>query len=104
MFENKKFMGTYYSRIIASWIHAGGYDKFGFDKEFKEWLRSLKMYEDQAVIHSIENGKHVITDIDGKELVRKSMPEEIVHEIYELATCGKSEYEWNIREWMENRK
>lgn len=98
MLENKKFMGTYYSRIIASWVRAGGYKKYGFGDEFKDWLRSLEMFENQTVVYhgSMDN----VTDLDGNQLERHKMDEETVAEIYEMATCGKMEYESKVRKWL----
>ena len=69
MFDNKKTMigGVFYSRLIVSWLNAGGliYDYGPLDEiGFKRWLR--------------ENC---------------SCSESEVKDIYELATNGKREYE-----------
>ena len=69
MFENKMFEGIYYSRFIASYIKVRG--KI-YEDEFRDWLGSL-----------IINGK--------------SMPEDVVWDIYNMATCGKLELETNCR-------
>ena len=69
MFENKMFEGIYYSRFIASYMNVRGKIYKG---EFRDWLKSL-----------IINGK--------------SMPEDVVWDIYNMATSGKLELEDNCR-------
>ena len=64
MFKNKTFEGIHYSRFIASWTNVGG----PMNWRFKEWLKTLTI-----------NGK--------------SIPEEVVNDIYNLASNGKLELE-----------
>ena len=63
----------HYSRIIASWANVGG----KFDQEFKNWLRSIE-------------------DESGDRL----FDEETIADIYNLATCGKMEWEENARRFL----
>ena len=84
MFENKVYEGIYYSRFIASWIKAGGSINYwarrlGKTTDFVEWLRSL-----------VINGK--------------KMPEDIIYEINDFATCGKLELEYSAKNFITNRK
>ena len=64
-FENKEFEGVHYSRFIASFAKEGGNVR---SMSFKRWLRQL-----------VINGK--------------SMPEEVVNDIYFIAANGKLELE-----------
>lgn len=75
-FENKYIENfTYESRIIASWIIAGGKVTGGSNRKlFKEWLQSIGIGE---------------TDID--------------HILF-LAENGKLEYQCNAREFLKNNK
>lgn len=76
-FENKEFEGIHYSRFIASFANEGGKVR---SKSFKCWLKQL-----------IINGK--------------SMPEDVVDEIYFIATNGKLELEDNAAKfWMDYEK
>lgn len=65
----------HYSRIIASWVHVGG---DVFDDRFKDWLRSI---EDS------ETGTRVFD-------------EDQIYDIYNLATCGKMEWEADARRFL----
>lgn len=65
MFENKSFEGIYYSRFIASWMKATG---CRIDHRFVNWLATLTI-----------NGK--------------SIPQDVIKEIYDLGTNGKMELE-----------
>lgn len=67
--KNGVFEGTYYSRFIASWNNVEFAGKI--DHRFKEWLRSLTI-----------NGK--------------KMPEDVVQDIFNLATNGKFELEKQV--------
>jgi hypothetical protein len=72
MFENKEFEGIYYTRFIASYVKVKG----GFNgDEFRRWLRSLKI-----------NGQ--------------TMTEDIIWDIYNIATNGKLELETNVRNFL----
>ena len=76
IFKNKTFEGIYYSRFIASWYNEGGAPNWAM----KDWLRTLTV-----------NGK--------------TMPEEVIKEIYNLATNGKLELESSAKNFIkENRK
>lgn len=47
-YVNKKTSeGVHYSRYIASWVNAGGYDKYGFEEEFILWLQGLHLTSDE---------------------------------------------------------
>ena len=73
MFENKEFEGIYYSRFIASYANVRGInDHFG---SLRVWLRTLTI-----------NGK--------------KMPEDVVWDIYNMATSGKLELEANCRNFF----
>ena len=72
MFENKVFEGIYYSRFIASYVKVRG--KI-YPDEFKDWLRSLTI-----------NGKKI--------------PEDVIYDIYNLATSGKLELEMNLKHFI----
>lgn len=77
MFENKRYRTIYYSRIIMSWVRAGGtFDKHGegYDR-FKSWLESL-----------IIDSEHI--------------PEEVIDEIMFLAMNGKMELEDDAKKFM----
>ena len=69
MFENKMFEGIYYSRFIASYMKVRG--KI-YGDEFMDWLKSL-----------IINGK--------------SMPEDVIMDICDMAITGKLELETNCK-------
>ena len=73
---NKEFEGIYYSRFIASWVNVGGSLKFRDAYLLKEWLRTLTI-----------NGKKI--------------PEEVIREIYNLATNGKLELETSAKRYLE---
>lgn len=74
MFENKVYEGIYYSRFIASWYNSGGYRIHSYvdsDKRpnyFVRWLKQLRINE-------------------------KTMPEEVIYDILEMATNGEYELE-----------
>ena len=76
MFENKAFEQIYYSRFIASWYVSGGerihshVDSVKRPNYFVRWLRQLR-------VNNLE------------------LPEDVIHDIVELATNGKAELEWN---------
>lgn len=72
MFENKKFEGIYYSRFIASWINVGG----KMNRRFADWLRTI--------------------EVNGKDI-----PEDVIREIYNLATNGKLELENSAEKFLE---
>ena len=75
-FENKKCNngeGIHYSRIIASWVVAHGLRGKLFNDEFKDWLRSLELSEEQ------------------------------VQDIYEMATNGRLECENHARKYLSNK-
>ena len=72
MFENKSFEGIYYSRFIASWINATGCE---IDYRFKRWLATLTI-----------NGK--------------SIPQEVIRDIYNFGTNGKMELEQSARNYI----
>jgi len=73
-FENKKFEGIHYSRIIASWANKGVRN----DELFKEWLGTITIND-------------------------KSIPPEVIDEIYDMATCGKLELETSVIRFRTNR-
>ena len=78
MFENKylKEYGIHYSRIISSWMNAGGLLKEGKDRDdFRDWLKNTE----------------VLTD-------------EQIDDIYRMATNGKLEWEANARLFLSNKK
>ena len=76
MFENRQINGyTYATRFIASWVREGGELRTGKDyDDFKEWLRSLGLKEDD------------------------------VNHIYFLASNGKMELEYRARVFLANKK
>jgi hypothetical protein len=75
MFENKMIKGIYATRYIMSWIREGGNLKHGRDcDDFKEWLKSLGLNEDE------------------------------VHHIWEIATNGKMELEDSARKFLATKK
>lgn len=69
-FENKVVNGIYYSRIIASYLNAGGTLNGKNRWKFKEWLHSL------------------------------FLDQEVEDEIYLLATNGKLELEEHAKKWL----
>ena len=71
MFENKEYMGIYYSRFIASWMKMGG--KINY--KFKRWLRSLIINNEQ-------------------------IPDEIIQEIYNFADNGKLELQEDAAKFL----
>jgi hypothetical protein len=76
MFENKfiESCHTHYSRIIASWVKAGGtFTHPWLFSEFAEWIRSLPV----------------------------DITEEQIYEMYEMATNGKLEFEILARRYLE---
>ena len=73
----KKY-NVHYSRIIASWVNAGG-DVNSI--EFREWLRSIKD----------ENNERILT-------------EDQVWQITKLATCGKLEFENDAERFIKEHK
>lgn len=81
MFENKKFEGIRYSRFIASWYVSGGkrirshVDSENRPNYFVRWLRQLRV-----------NGLQI--------------PDDVIHDIVELATIGKAELEWNCEYFL----
>jgi hypothetical protein len=85
MFENKLAFGNvYYSRIIASWINEGGkinhYGRRanqGVD-DFEDWLRTL-------------------------EWNNKTLSDEEIRDIRELATNGKMEFEYSARTFLKDK-
>lgn len=78
MFENKNFEGIYYSRFIASWRNIGGEE--GSNKfYFEDWLRSLTI-----------NGKRI--------------PDNIIHDINEMRTCGKLELEMHAEAFITSER
>lgn len=76
MFENKAFEQIYYSRFIASWYVSGGErihshaDSAKRPNYFVRWLRQIRVND-------------------------RELPEDVIHDIVELATNGKAELEWN---------
>jgi hypothetical protein len=75
MFENKEFEGIYYSRFIASYMKV---KKGAFDgDEFRAWLRSLSIND-------------------------KTMTEDEIWDIYNLATNGKLELETDCKIFLIN--
>lgn len=74
-FENKEFEGIYYSRFIASWENVGGKP----NSKMKYWLKTLTI-----------NGK--------------TIPNEVIKEIMELATNGKLELESSAKRYLEGDK
>lgn len=101
MLENKKFEGEYYSRFIASWVKAGGYEKYGFEEPFEEWLKSFKFYDCPIKYTWTENGWKA-TNLDGVEY--KTMPDDVVREIVEMATMGKMEFEGHTKKWIADNR
>lgn len=97
MLENKKFYGDHYSRYIASWIIGGGYDKYGFEEPFEEWLRSFEYYDCPIKYEWTDLGWKA-TNLEGIE--PKRMPEEVIREIVELANCGKAEFQAHCKKWI----
>ena len=76
-FENKRCNngeGIHYSRIIASWVVANGLRGKLFNDEFKDWLRSLELSEDE------------------------------VSDIYEMATNGRMECEGHAERYIKGLK
>ena len=76
MFENKFVESCYahYSRIIASWVNAGGtFTHPWVHSKFAEWLRGLPV----------------------------DITEEQIHEMHEMATNGKLEFESLARRYLE---
>lgn len=73
MLENNKVRGVHMSRYIASWMNVGG-EFIGTweDSSFSRWLRTV----------GVTN-------------------EEDIHDIFEMATCGKFELEQSARRYME---
>ena len=75
-FENKYAGGVYYSRIIASWVNAGGDFKINLKErgvmntKFAKWLKSLGISDHE------------------------------IWEIWNLATCGKLELETNAKRFL----
>lgn len=76
MFENKQFEGIYYSRFIASWTKKTQINPSYLI--FKDWLRSLTI-----------NGR--------------KMDEDVINEIYNLATNGKLELEKSAWDFADKR-
>lgn len=76
MLENMKVNGIHMSRYIASWMNAGG-EFIGTweDSSFSRWLRTVGVDDEQDV-----------------------------HDIFEMATCGKFELEQSARRYMEANK
>lgn len=76
MFENRQINGyTYATRFIASWVREGGELRTGQDyDDFKEWLRSLGLNEDD------------------------------VNHIYFLASNGKMELEYRAKKFLADKK
>lgn len=72
MYENKKFEGVHYSRIVASWLRIGE-DPFTY--KFGKWLDHL--------------------DINGKK-----MDEFTVNEILQFARTGKHELEMDALKFI----
>lgn len=70
-FENKIFEGIHYSRFIISWVKSGGKVT-----HIRSWLRQLTI-----------NGK--------------TIPEDVIDEIYDIATNGKMELESNAAKFLE---
>lgn len=75
MFENKVFEGIHYSRFIASWINKSG---VGLGRQFIEWLKTLTI-----------NGR--------------SIPDNVIREIYNFGTNGKLELEESARNFMSTK-
>lgn len=60
MFKNNLIGNIYETRFIASWIIAGGkINGRGAVKDFKEWLKSLGLTDDQVnhIAYIATNGK-----------------------------------------------
>lgn len=74
-FENKNYEGIYYSRFIASWFEAGG----KANSKMKLWLKTLTINE-------------------------KPIPDEVIKEIYNLATNGKLELESSAKRYLKGDK
>ena len=78
MFENKKFNHVHYSRIIASWVRAGGkIDRRGANVMFRDWLEHIVIYDEK-------------------------IPEDIREEIVYFATNGKCELEDDAEKFIAN--
>lgn len=76
-FENKRCdngNGIHYSRIIASWVVANNLRGTLFNDNFKDWLRSLELSDDE------------------------------VQDIYEMATNGRMECENHARKFIASNK
>ena len=102
MLENKIFMGSHYSRIIASWVNGGGYDKYGFGHYFEEWLKTLE-FCNQPIEYELVDGKWICKNEDELNIVKLSDKE--INEIVELATCGMCEFEsWTMTWLKENQE
>jgi hypothetical protein len=82
MFENKQFEGIYYSRFIASWYNVGGkrihshVDSDKMPNEFVRWLKQIHVND-------------------------KSMSDDVIYDIVNLATNGKLEIEVNAAHFMQ---
>lgn len=76
MLENAKVNGIHMSRYIASWMNAGG-EFIGTweDSSFSRWLRTV----------GVTN-------------------EEDLHDIFEMATCGKFELERSAEKYRQANK
>lgn len=80
-FENSTFEGIHYSRIIASWYNVGGkrirshVDSEKRPNDFVRWLRTLSI-----------NGRNI--------------PEDVIHDILEMASNGKMELEFEAYNYM----
>ena len=101
MLENKVFMGKHYSRIIASWVNGGGYDKYGFGRYFEEWLKTLEFCS-EPIRHVYDGEKWVIENEDELHIVKLS--DENISEIVELATCGMCEFEGWTETWIKENQ
>ncbi len=74
MFENKiTHNGIPYSRYIASWHNAGG-RIYKYRSIFEDWLRQTQQLTDEEV-----------------------------HDIIEMATCGKLELEENAKKFLSGK-
>lgn len=85
MFENKVYEGIYYSRFIASWYNSKGgkidshVDCDERPNDFVRWLKQLTI-----------NGK--------------TMSEEEIYDILEMATNGKFELERDCKHFLKGDK
>lgn len=85
MFENKVYEGIYYSRFIASWYNSGGgkirsyVDSDKRPNDFVRWLKRLIINE-------------------------KTMPDEVIYDILEMATNGKYELERDCENFLKGDK